>query len=72
MAATDFRSLPVANSDYRSVDLVAQDDAHAAMLREYLMDHNNAIGDEGVGGTLRYARFAAYKAEYRPQLEQAP
>jgi negative regulator of sigma E activity len=65
----DFRPLPVGNSDYRTV---AQDDAHAAMLREYLMDHNNAIGDEGVGGTLRYARFAAYKAEYRPQLEQAP
>ena len=48
------------------------DDAHARMLREYLMDHSNAIADEGVGGTLRYARFAAHTAEYRSQADEQP
>lgn len=48
------------------------DEAYAQMLREYMMDHSNAIADEGVGGTLRYARFAAHTAEYRPQAEELP
>lgn len=48
------------------------DEAYAQMLREYLMDHSSAIADEGVGGTLRYARFAAHTAEYRPQAEELP
>jgi negative regulator of sigma E activity len=48
------------------------DDAHSQMLREYLMDHSNAIADEGVGGTLRYARFAAHTAEYRSQTDEQP
>lgn len=48
------------------------DDAHSRMLREYLMDHSNAIADEGVGGTLRYARFAAHTAEYRSQTVEQP
>lgn len=48
------------------------DDAHSQMLREYLMDHSNAIADEGVGGTLRYARFAAHTAEYRSQMVEQP
>lgn len=48
------------------------DEAYAQMLREYMMDHSNAIADEGVGGTLRYARFAAHTAEHRPQEEELP
>ena len=48
------------------------DDAHSQMLREYLMDHSNAIADAGVGGTLRYARFAAHTAEYRSQTDEQP
>lgn len=47
-------------------------DPHSQMLREYLMDHSNAIADEGVGGTLRYARFAAHTAEYRSQTDEQP
>jgi len=39
-----------------------------AVLRDFLMDHSNSVG--GVGGTLRYARFAAHTAEYRPQEGQ--
>lgn len=49
-----------------------EDEAHTQMLREYLMDHSNAIADEGVGGTLRYARFAAHTAEYRSQPDEQP
>lgn len=48
------------------------DEAYAQMLSEYLMDHSNAIANEGMGGTLRYARFAAHTAEYRPQAEELP
>lgn len=59
--------------DYTTPRTVASgDEAYAQMLREYLMDHSNAISDEGVGGTLRYARFAAHTAEYRPQAEELP
>lgn len=50
----------------------APDDAHAQMLREYLIDHSNAIADEGVGGTLRYARFAAHNSESRSQTDSQP
>lgn len=48
------------------------DAAHAQMLREYMIDHSNAISDEGMGGTLRYARFAAHTAEYRSQPDGSP
>ena len=68
-------SLAVAPSDpnLRTVAATSDaDDAHARMLREYLMDHSNAIADEGVGGTLRYARFAAHTAEYRSQADEQP
>lgn len=58
----------------RNLRTVSNDveDAHTQMLREYLMDHSNAIADEGVGGTLRYARFAAHTAEYRSQSDEQP
>jgi negative regulator of sigma E activity len=56
----------------RTVSTNEVDSAHAQMLREYLMDHSNAIADEGVGGTLRYARFAAHTAEYRSQADEQP
>ena len=41
--------------------------AHADELRQYLMDHSSAVAGEGLGGTLRYARFAAHTADYRPE-----
>ncbi len=44
------------------------DEESAQQLRDFLMDHSNSVG--GVGGTLRYARFAAHTAEYRPQEGQ--
>lgn len=56
----------------RTVATSDVDPAHAQMLREYLMDHSNAVADEGVGGTLRYARFAAHTAESRSQPDEQP
>jgi len=64
IGSTDRNLRTVATSDV--------DQAHAQMLREYLMDHSNAIADEGVGGTLRYARFAAHTAEARSQTDEQP
>lgn len=51
---------------------VAGDEAHAQMLREYLMDHSSAVAGEGLGSTLRYARFAAHTADYRPEPSEQP
>ncbi len=33
------------------------------LLNNYLLEHNNALASQGVGGTLRYARFAAHTRE---------
>lgn len=41
------------------------DDASARQLRSFLIDHSSAMAEEGVGGTLRYARFAAHTADLR-------
>lgn len=35
-------------------------------LDNYLIEHNNSLADQGMGGTLRYARFAAHTAAYSP------
>ncbi|MCC2655913.1 MAG: hypothetical protein K0Q76_1021 [Panacagrimonas sp.] len=61
-----------ADPNLRTVGASDVENAHAQMLREYLMDHSNAVADEGVGGTLRYARFAAHTAEYRSQTDEQP
>lgn len=51
---------------------LSQDDAHAEMLREYLIDHSSVAAGEGLGSTLRYARFAAHTADYRPEPAARP
>jgi negative regulator of sigma E activity len=33
------------------------------LLNNYLLEHNNALASQGVGGTLRYARFAAHTSD---------
>lgn len=37
--------------------------AQRRLLREYLMNHSSSVAEQGVGGTLRYARFAAYTTD---------
>lgn len=68
------RWVPAQDTNLQSVR--NDDSAHAQMLREYLIDHSNAISDEGMGGTLRYARFAAHTAGYKagnwPQSDELP
>ena len=48
------------------------EDPNEHLLREYLIDHSNAVAAEGMGGTMRYARFAAHEAEYRPMTLEFP
>lgn len=43
------------------------DDGQTTQLRDFLVDHSDAIAAQGVGGTLRYARFEAHTAQYRPE-----
>ena len=40
-------------------------------LDTLLMEHSNSIADQGMGRTLRYARFAAHTAEYRPGTDDS-
>jgi negative regulator of sigma E activity len=72
LGAPSLATLGPADGNLRTVSTSDVDHAHAQMLREYLMDHSNAVADEGVGGTLRYARFAAHTAEYRSQTDEQP
>lgn len=51
---------------------LSEDEAHAEMLREYLIDHSSAVAGESLGGTLRYARFAAHTVQYRPEPVSQP
>ncbi len=60
---------PVSRDAVKQLTSAPQDE-HSQMLREYLIDHSNAVSGEGVGGTLRYARFAAHTAEYRPYSDE--
>lgn len=48
----------------------AEEEAYRQMLREYVMDHSNSVADEGLGGPMRYARFAAHTAAYRPASDE--
>ena len=70
--AASLATIEPADRNVRAVATSDVEHAHAQMLREYLMDHSNAVADEGVGGTLRYARFAAHTAEYRSQSDEQP
>ena len=50
----------------QTVSLTADEQAADEDLRNYLIEHSNALADRGMG-TLSYARFAAHTAELRPQ-----
>lgn len=45
------------------------DDAKAAILNAYLMEHSNSLAERSMGGTLANARFAARTADYRPDAQ---
>ncbi len=50
----------------QAVSLTPDEQAADEDLRNYLIEHSNALADRGMG-TLSYARFAAHTAELRPQ-----
>lgn len=47
-------------------EIVEAQPPQGQLLDEYLIDHSYAVAGEGMSGTMRYARFAAHEAEYRP------
>lgn len=48
------------------------DEDNAEQLNNYLIAYSQSRAQQGMGGTLGYARFAAHTAEYRPQRIQGP
>lgn len=54
----------------RSVALRPEELRQRDELSEMLLEHNGSMAEQGMGGTLRYARFAAHTAEYRPSGDQ--
>lgn len=61
--------IPRPSRGLQSVALHPEEIAQREELDNLLMEHNGSMADQGMGGTLRYARFAAHTAEYRPQQE---
>lgn len=60
-------ALPVGSTvALNAENLALPDDAKAAILNAYLMEHSNSLADRSMGGTLANARFAARTANYRP------
>lgn len=50
----------------QAVGAALPDEAKAAILNAYLMEHSNSLAERSMGGTLANARFAARTADYRP------
>ncbi len=59
---------PVSFSSAETGDALP-DDAKAAILNAYLMEHSNSLAERSMGGTLANARFAARTADYRPDAQ---
>jgi negative regulator of sigma E activity len=57
-------------SDLRAVAFTPEQAEQMAELNELLLEHSGAMAEQGVSGTLRYARVAAHArpAVYRPEL----
>lgn len=61
LPATRARTRALQSVALRPDEIEQQDE-----LNSLLMEHNGSMSGQGMGGTLRYARFAAHTAEYRP------
>ena len=57
---------PVSLASAEDVNAAIPDEAKAAILNAYLMEHSNSLAERSMGGTLANARFAARTANYRP------
>lgn len=60
---------PASWSATEGANVVAEDDAKAAILNAYVMEHSNSLAERSMGGTLANARFAARTADYRPDAQ---
>lgn len=62
-------ALPVERRSRRGLQTAALDPEEAQQreeLNNLLAEHNGSVAGQGMGGTLRYARFAAHTADYQP------
>lgn len=50
----------------QSVSLRPDEIEQREELNNLLLEHSGSMAEQGMGGTLRYARFAAHTADYRP------
>lgn len=62
-------AVPVAEAAPAEVEFVELSDANARQLRNYVMAYSQSRAQQGLGGTLGYARYAAYT---RDAAEEAP
>ncbi len=65
-------SVPLPNRRPRNLQTVSLSPDEQAMdedLRNYLIEHSNTLAERGMGGTLSYARFAAYNLDQAPQAQ---
>lgn len=53
----------------QTVSLSADEQVVDEDLRDYLIEHSNALADRGMGGTLSYARFAAHPAVFSTEAQ---
>ncbi len=67
-------SVPLPTRRPRNLQTVSLSPDEQAMdedLRNYLIEHSNTLAERGMGGTLSYARFAAYNVDQAPSQAQA-
>lgn len=56
----------------QSVAYTPDEQAQVDELNSLLMEHSNSLAGQGMGGTMRYARFAAHNAVYTPAAAEQP
>ena len=71
-ASSDAAASPEEVADAGDPRWAQLDRDNADQLNTYLIAYTQSRAQQGVGGTLGYARFAAHTAEYRPQRIQGP
>ena len=69
-AATMPVSYPVRRARDLVVAVAPEELERQQELEKLFMEHSGSMAEQGMGGTLRYARFAAHTADYRPAGER--
>jgi hypothetical protein len=64
------RETDVASAEPQETRWGQLDADSARQLNDYMMEHSNYRAEQGMGGSLSYARMAVRTADYRPASEQ--